>query len=69
MTQTILRTVGVFAIILGIVGVLDGMHIVRVHSPLIDWMERYGEYSAWAIRLGTIGVGAALLFLTPRADT
>lgn len=68
MTQTFLRTLGVFCVILGVVSLLDVMEIFYFHSPLIDWMERYGPQKAWVFRLGAIALGGALIFLTPRAD-
>ncbi len=67
-TQTLLRTLGVFAIRIAAVAIRAGMGIIRVHSPVISWMERRGTDTAWVFRLGTLAVGGALLFLTPRAD-
>lgn len=68
MTQSALRTIGVVLIVLGAVGFLDGMELIDVRSRLITWMEDWGQDTAWVIRLATGLVGAALLFMTPRAD-
>lgn len=68
MTQSALRSIGVLLIILGAVGFLDGMDIIQAPYRLVTWMENWGQDTAWVIRIATGCVGAALLFLTPRAD-
>lgn len=68
MTQSALRSIGVLLIILGAVAFLHGMEIIEFRSRSITWMEAWGQDTAWVIRIATGLMGAALLFLTPRAD-
>lgn len=66
--QAGLKLMGVVFVLFGGLLLFDAFDVFRFDHPLTDWHLAWGREAAWALRIGIILLGLALIFLTPRGD-
>jgi hypothetical protein len=61
-----MKQIGSFICLIGILAIV--LHFINVVPRILIWIYKWGDGTAWMIKIGLVLVGAALYFLGSKRD-
>jgi len=61
-----MNSIGLYMALAGVASVV--LHFMNMNLRLLMWIDMWGPTVGWAIRIGLIVVGGALMFLGARGE-
>lgn len=61
-----MKSIGLYMMIAGVASIV--LIFLNMNLRLLMWIDMWGETIGWVIRIGLIGIGAAIYFMTPAKE-